>query len=582
MSQRATYLRAPEWVSRYNSEVFAADMIAAVIVAIMLIPQSLAYALLAGLPAEAGLYASILPLVAYALLGTSSTLSVGPVAITSLMTAAALSNVVAENNTDYLTGAVTLAALSGAILLGLGLLRFGFLANFLSHAVVSAFITASALIIALSQMRHILGVNAGGDNLLEILHSLTESIGDVHGPTLVIGLAMLSFLLLVRRFGTVYLCRLGMAPRSAAIVVKTAPVIGVLLSIAAVALLDLEASGVEVVGDIPPGIPVPGLPEFDPELIRELFLPAVLISLIGYVESISVGRTLGARRRERVNPDRELMGLGAANLAASVSGAFPVTGGFSRSVVNFDAGARTQAASIFTAVFIALVSIFLTPLLYNLPKAILAATIIIAVLALVDFSVIRKTWRFSRSDWLAVMLTILVTLVSGVEAGVSAGVLVSLALHLYRTSRPHIAEVGLVPGTEHFRNVLRYRVETVPEILSLRVDESLFFANANAVEELVFERLYRDDRIAHVVLSCTAVNEIDFSALEVMEELNHRLSEQGIILHLSELKGPVKDRLDRVDFQSRLSGHIYLSHYQAVQDISRRFDYGEVDKAVEQ
>lgn len=551
----------------YDRDSFIGDVIAAVIVAIMLIPQSLAYALLAGMPAEVGLYASILPLVLYALLGTSSTLSVGPVAITSLMTAAALSNVAQQGTADYLSAAMTLAALSGAILFACGVFRLGVLANFLSHSVVQAFVTASAIVIAISQLKYLLGVESSGDNLFALLPSLYAASGDTNYYTLAIGAGMIAFLMASRYWGVSFLGILGVSKHSASLMVKTAPVLGVIATILLVVGFDLESRSVSVVGAIPSGIPALSLSSFSFQLVGELMLPAALISIIGYVESISVGRTLGAKRREGVDNDRELIALGGANLAAAVSGAFPVTGGFSRSVVNFDAGARTQAASIMTAGLIALVALFLTPYLYHLPKAALAGTIIVAVFSLIDFSIISKTWRFSKRDWGSVMATLLLTLGFGVEVGVSSGVLISIGLHLYRTARPHVAEVGLVEGTEHFRNIHRYKVKTLPQILNLRVDESLFFANASMLEELIYKRVAEDRRIRHVVLVCSAINEVDFSALETLLEINKRLQERGILLHMSEVKGPVLDRLRRADFIERLSGNLYLTQHHAFSEL---------------
>lgn len=552
---------------RYDRHHFLGDVIAAVIVAIMLIPQSLAYALLAGMPAEVGLYASILPLIAYAILGSSSTLSVGPVAITSLMTAAALSDVAAQGSANYLTAAITLAALSGAMLLGCGILRLGILANFLSHTVVQAFITASAIIIAVSQFKHLMGVNSGGDNLLELLSALIENVGQTNIYTLALGLAVIVSLLSSRHWGVSFLGRFGIAAHSADLMVKAAPVLGVIISILVVVSFDLEAKDVAVVGSIPAGLPSLVLPSFNLPLVKELLLPAALISTIGYVESISVGSALGAKRREGVDNNRELVALGGANLAAAVSGAFPVAGGFSRSVVNFDAGAHSQLASLMTAGLIALVALFLTPFLYYLPKAVLAATIIVAVLSLVDFSIIKKTWRFSKRDWGSVVATLFLTLGFGVEVGVSSGVLISISLHLYRTARPHVAEVGLVEGTEHFRNILRYKVKTIPSVLTLRIDESLFFANASMLEKLIYERVAEDKNIVHVVLMCSAVNEVDFSALETLEEINQRLREENIFLHLSEVKGPVLDKLRRARFIDQMSGNLYLTQHQAFADL---------------
>jgi SulP family sulfate permease len=569
----AHYFPALQWLKGYNRDQLIPDLIAAVIVTVLLIPQSLAYALLAGVPPEVGLYASILPLVAYALFGTSRTLSVGPVAIISLMTATSLGSVASEGSADYLTAATTLALLSGLFLVAMGFLKLGFITNFLSQAVISGFISASGVIIALSQLKHILGVKAQGDTLTELLPALLGNLSAIHFPTLVIGVFVLGFLYLARVQAAGWLRKLGLNARTAAVLAKTAPIFGVLISIAWVFLADMGDKGVALTGDIPAGLPAIALSLPDWELIKQLAMPAFLISLIGYVESVSVGKTLASKRREKIDPDQELLGLGAANLASAVSGGFPVTGGFSRSVVNFDAGAATQMASIFAAIGIALASIFFTPVLYYLPQAALAATIIIAVLSLIDITTLRRTWRYDKSDFLAVSTTIVVTLFWGVEAGVGCGVVLSIALHMYRTSRPHIAEVGLIEGTQHFRNVRRYQVVTVPQMLTLRPDESLFFANASYLEDLVRRLVYERDEIAHVILLCSAVNEIDYSALEMLKSLDRELSDQGIKLHLSEVKGPVMDKLKMTGLPERLSGNIYISQFEAFTQL--RSLYGE-------
>ncbi|MDX1490341.1 MAG: sulfate permease [Pseudohongiellaceae bacterium] len=567
-----TIVPAARWIKHYKRDTFSSDLVAALIVTVMLIPQSLAYALLAGLPAEVGIYASILPLVLYALFGSSTSLSVGPVAIASLMTAAAVGQVSIDLAVSPVVAAITLAALSGAMLILFGVLRLGFLANFLSHSVVSAFISASAIIIALSQLRHILGISAGGDTLGELLPALWGHVAQFNAATLVIGLSVMALLFLVRQKGVVFLMSLGLSEKAAKLGAKLTPVLAIVLSIIAVRWFALEQQGVAIVGVIPEGLPKMSLPDLSIELVAALWLPALLISIIGYVESISVGRTLGGKRQERVEPDQELIGLGAANIAASLSGGLPVTGGFSRSVVNFEAGAVTQAASIMTAALIALVSVFLTPALYSLPKATLAATIIIAVMGLVDLGVISKVWRVSKSEAAAITGTMLVTLFYGVEAGVSCGILVSIALHLYRTSKPHIAEVGLIEGSEHFRNVQRYQVITHPQILSIRVDESLFFANAAFLADKIYAYAFKNDEISDIILMCTAVNEIDVTALETLEAINLQLKQQGIRFHLSEVKGPVMDMLNKSDFLQHLSGNVYLSQFDAFNAVKDRID----------
>lgn len=557
------YLPILQWLKVYNRETLTSDLVAAVIVTIMLIPQSLAYALLAGLPPEIGLYASIMPLVAYAIFGTSRTLAVGPVAVVSLMTAAAVGNLALAGTAEYLTAAIALAFLSGVILILMGLFRLGILANFLSHPVISGFITASGLIIAASQLKHILGVDAGGHNLLDILLALGSQLEHVNLPTLIIGVSATAFLFWVRKQLKPLLMKLGLKARAADIVAKAGPVLAVVATTLAVWALDLQAQGVKVVGQVPSGLPGLTLPSFDLDLWQQLFVSALLISIVGFVESVSVAQTLAAKRRQRIDPDQELVGLGASNIASAASGGFPVTGGFSRSVVNFDAGAETPAAGAFTAVGIALATLVLTPLIFFLPNATLAATIIVAVLSLVDLGALKRTWAYSRSDFAAMLATILLTLVQGVELGIIAGVGLSVLLYLYRTSKPHSAIVGRVPGTEHFRNIDRHQVETEQHILTLRVDESLYFANARYLEDLIYDQIARNPDLRHLVLMCPAVNLIDASALESLEAINQRLIDSGVKFHLSEVKGPVMDKLKGTHFLRDLSGQIFLSQYEA-------------------
>ena len=565
----ARYLPILGWARSYDRNVLTSDLVAAIIVTIMLIPQSLAYALLAGLPPVVGLYASILPLVAYAIFGTSRTLAVGPVAVVSLMTASAAGAVAAQGTELYLEAAITLAALSGIMLAVLGFLRLGFLANLLSHPVISGFITASGILIATSQLRHILGVTAGGDTWPAMLGSLARAFDTINPWTLAIGLPATAFLFWVRKGLKPALVSLGLQPRAADIVAKAGPVIAVVVTILAALSFDLGARGVDLVGAIPQGLPPFALPSTDPDLIARLWVPALLISVIGFVESVSVAQTLAAKRRQRIAPDQELIGLGAANIASAVSGGYPVTGGFARSVVNFDAGAETPAAGAYTALGIALAGLFLTPLLFHLPIATLAATIIVAVLALVDLKTPGQLWRYSKGDFAAHVATIAITLAAGVELGVIAGVVVGLLLYLWRASRPHAAIVGRVPETEHFRNVERHRVFTVPHVLSIRIDESLTYLNARWLEEYVLEEVADRPAVRHVILMCSAVNEIDASGLESLEAINHRLIDAEIGLHLSEVKGPVMDRLQRTHFTAELNGRVYLSQNRAFGDLAK-------------
>lgn len=562
------YLPILDWGRTYDKNALSNDLIAAVIVTIMLIPQSLAYALLAGLPPEAGIYASILPIMFYAVFGTSRALAVGPVAVVSLMTAAAVGKVAQTGTADYATAALTLAFLSGAFLTLLGIFRLGFIANFLSHPVIAGFITASGIIIALSQVGNILGIKASGETMIELLHGILTNLGNINVITLVIGASATAFLFWVRKGLKPLLRKWGLGPRMADIGAKAGPVAAVVVTTLLVWGLALDQQGVKIVGEVPQSLPPFSVPNVSMELVGQLLMPAILISIIGFVESISVAQTLAAKRRQRIAPDQELIGLGMANIAAAFTGGYPVTGGFSRSVVNFDAGAETPAAGAYTAVGLAIASVALTPLIYFLPKATLAATIVVAVLSLVDFKILKHAWGYSKPDFIAVAATIILTLSFGVEVGVSAGVLASILLHLYKTSRPHIAEVGLVEGTQHFRNIKRHAVLTNPSMITLRVDESLYFANARFLEDYIYNRVQPDCGVTDLVLMMTAVNEVDLSALESLEAINTRLKDMDVRLHLSEVKGPVMDRLKRGHFLHDLTGKVYLSQYDALVDLT--------------
>lgn len=567
-----------QWGSHYNRSLLAADGVASVVVTLMLIPQSLAYAQLAGMPAQAGLYASMAPLVLYALMGSSATLAVGPAAVTSLMTAASVGAVVQQGSVAYVEAALMLALISGALMLLMGAGSLGFLANFLSHPVISGFVSASGLIIAASQIKHVLGIKLQGDNLYQLIPQLWQQLPSFHGPTTLMGLGALGLLLLTRLQIKPFLKRVGVSHSTADLISKAAPVSVLLLSIGLSALWHLSEQGVRVVGAVPQGLPPLTLPGQSSNnsasrwaeqwsLAQVLFMPALLISLVGFIESVSVGQSLAAKRRERIDPDAELRALGLSNLGAGLTGGFPVTGGFSRSVVNFDAGARTPAAGILTAFGLAFAALFLTPWLFHLPQATLAATIIVAVLTLVDFSVFARTWRYAKADFIALFLTFSLTLVVGVEAGLIAGVAASIMLLLYRTSRPHIAVVGQVPGTEHYRNVLRHKVIVQSAILGLRVDESLYFANARFLEDTIAAQVAMRPGLKHVILQCSAINDIDASALESLEIVNTRLIAADVKLHLSEVKGPVQDRLQRSQLLTELSGQVFLTHHQAVQTL---------------
>lgn len=559
----------PDWLRNYRASWLAGDAVAGLIVTVMLIPQSLAYALLAGLPAEVGLYASLLPIVAYALLGSSMTLAVGPVAVVSLMTASALQPLAAPGSADYVQLAVLLALLSGAMLLGFGLLRFGFLAHFLSHPVISGFITGSAVLIAVGQLKHLLGVQAQGENVFHTFLALAQALPDTNLTVLALGGGSLLFLWLARKFLAKLLVGVGLSAKVADMAAKLAPMLAVMVSTAVVAAWGLDRShGVPVVGAVPQGLPSLGLPAFDLSSLQALWLPALLISLVGFVESVSVAQSLALKRQQRIQPNRELLGLGAANLASAFSGGFPVTGGFARSVVNFAAGAHTPLAGVISAALMALVVAFFTGWFHALPQAVLAATIIIAVTGLIDLGTLREAWHYDKADALSLIATALGVMALGVEAGILLGVALSLGTLVWRSSHPHMAVVGRVPGTEHFRNVDRHQVVTEPGLIAVRVDESLYFANASALQDRIEALVQADPATRHVLLVCSAVNQIDTTALGVLSELQRSLGQRGMRLLLSEVKGPVMDRLQGTDFGRRMQGQVFLSTHAAFADVA--------------
>jgi len=563
------YLPIFNWLPHYHKRLLGADLLAGLIVTVMVIPQSLAYALLAGLPAVVGLYASILPQLLYTLMGTSRTLAVGPVAIIALMTGAALSSVATPGSPEYLQAALVLSLLSGALLVAMGAMKMGFFSNFLSHPVISGFLTASGILIAVSQLGSLLGVASSGFTLVERLMTLLPNLSTYNPYTMTIGGGTLLFLVLMRRFGKKSLIKLGLPATLTDLITKAGPVFAVIITTLATWYWQLAYNeGVAVVGTIPSGLPALSFPWSDVSLWRALLIPAMLISLVGFVESVSMGQMLAAKRRQRISPNQELIGLGAANLAAGFTSGMPVTGGLSRTVINYDAGAQTPAAGAFAALGIALVTMAFTGWLYYLPIATLAATITVSILTLVDIPMLRQTWRYSRSDFAAMAVTILLTLVEGIEAGIIGGVTLSIALFLYRTSRPHSALVGRVPDTEHFRNVERHDVETVSNAALLRIDESLYFANARYLEDTVYNLVASRPELEHVVLICSAVNLIDASALESLDAINARLKDSDVKLHLSEVKGPVMDQLKKSDFLDALTGRVFLSTYAAWREFS--------------
>lgn len=537
------------WLKHYRLALLAGDVSAGVIVVLMLIPQSMAYALVAGLPPVAGLYASILPALAYALLGSSMTQSVGPMAITSLMTASSLAALAPSGSDLYVAMAAQMALIAGVVLLLCGVLRLGFLSNFLSRPVMSGFTTGAALLIAFSQIKVLLG----------------GSLSQINLPAASIGLVCLALLWLAKQQLARGLQRLGLPSKTADISAKLAPVLVMALATVVVWQLNLQQAGVAVTGTVPGGLPKLGL-LLSLEQLRSLLVPSLLIGFMVFLSGQSAAVSLAQKRGERINTDHELLGLGAANVASALSGGFPVTGSISRSAVNFAAGANTPLASVITALLLALLLLIPTGWLALLPLSALAASIIVAVAGMFDFATPREAWRYDRGDAVAWLATLAGVLLLGVEEGVVLGVVLSLGTVIWRASRPHIATLGRLPGSEHFRNIERYAVQTHPQILMLRIDAGVFFGNAELISDHVMQAVTADTR--HVVLVMTAINLIDTTGLYALTELNQQLAKQNIQLHLTEVKGPLMDKLKRSELLlSHLSGLVFLSAAEAFETL---------------
>jgi SulP family sulfate permease len=544
------------------------DSLAGAITAILLVPQSLAYALLAGLPPQAGLYASMLPPILYAIFGTSRTLAVGPVAVAALLVASTLGARGVTDPAQALMQAVILAFEVGLLLLALGLLRAGRLINFLSHPVLSGFTTGAALVIVVSQIKHLTGIPATGQEAPALLAQLLGGIDQIKPVTLMLGLGTMGILWFSGAPLGRLLQHLHVSERAALLLGTSAPLAVVLGGTALVIWGGWDVDhGVAVVGTLAVGLPHIDLSFLgNASLWLDLLPAAALIALIGYVESVSIAKILASRRRQRGDPDQELIALGVANLGAALTGAMPVAGGFSRTVVNDTAGARTPLAGVFTAILVGVAALHLGPLFAHMPQAILAAIIVVAVLNLVDVAALRHAWRYDRTDAGTLLATLAGVVVLGVERGLLLGLVLSLLLFIWRAGHPHIARLGQVPGTAHFRNIQRHSVETWPHILLVRIDESLCFANAEAVEDFILQSVREEPETRDVVLIASAVNAIDTSALHMLLSLLQTLRTLGVTLHLAEVKGPVMDRLQRVDLAGRLApGRIFLHTAEAVQ-----------------
>lgn len=547
---------ALKWLKTYHPRHFKADVVAALIVLAMLVPQGMAYAMLAGLPPVMGIYASILPMIIYAFTGSSTTLSIGPVAIISMMVFSALQPLFAVGSTAYIEAACLLAIMVGIISLILGLFRFGFLIQLISHPVIKSFIIASALLIALGQFKFLLDIPLQTNNIPEFIGSLVINFHHISFLSMGVSLAAISILVFLPKWVRSDFLN------------KTIPLLLVLSSIIVVYAFNLDQHGLKTVGIIPTGLPSFHFPTWNFDLVQKLLPSAFMIAMISFVESLAIAQATALQKRDDLNSNQELIALGLANIAAGINMGFAVSGSLSRTVVNSDAGAKTPMSGVMSSLLMIAVSLYFTSFFQNLPLTILAATIFVSIWKLVSFLPFFETWKYSKADGLAMWATFLGVTCIDISTGLVIGIILTFILLLWRISRPHIAVIGLVEGTQHFRNVSRYDVLTTETIASFRIDENLNFLNAHVLKGYIITELSHNPQIQHVVINCSSISNIDLSAVEMLEDLNRELLQLGIQLHLSEVKSPVMDRLNSSRLINMLSGKIFLSHYQAIQTLS--------------
>ena len=552
MKTLTKWVPALGWMRGYDARRdLAGDVSAGLTVAVMLIPQGMAYAMLAGLPPVIGLYASVVPLLVYALLGTSRQLAVGPVAMVSLLVATGVGALAEAGSSEYVLLAVVLAGMVGVLQLAMGVLRLGKLVTFLSHPVISGFTSAAAIIIGLSQLKHLLGASIPRSaHLHELLLNASRALPDTSLPTLAIGAVAVVILLVLKK----------RAPRFPGAL--TVVVLGTLVTWG----FGLHEAGVAIVGDVPAGLPTPSVPGFDLAKLSALLPTALVISLVGFMESISVAKAFARKNRYEVDANQELVGLGLANVAGFFFGGYPVTGGFSRTAVNGQAGARTGLASAITAVVIGVSLLFFTPLFHFLPNAVLAAIVMTAVFGLVDWKEAKHLWHVKRPDAVLLGLTFVVTLFVGIEEGIAAGVVTSLAFFVHRSTRPHHAVLGRLPGTTLYRNVRRFdEAEELEGVKIWRFDASFYFANADYFRDQV-DRLLLDGETRALVLDASGINDLDASAESMLQDIHTRLQGAGIALFVANAKGPVRDVMARGGFTEKLGeAQFFLDLHRAVE-----------------
>ncbi len=551
------------WLPSYRREDLPSDLGAGLTTAVMLIPQAMAYALLAGLPPIHGLYAASIPLIAYAVFGSSRQLAVGPVAMDSLVVAVGVGALASAGTEQYIAYAILLAAMVGLIQIGMGLVRLGFLVNFLSRPVISGFTSAAALVIGLSQLQHLLGLSlANATKPHEVLIAAAREIDAVSLPTLAVGASAIVLLLVMQRWKPGF-------PRALAVVV-----LGTLV----VWGFGLHERGVAIVGEVPRGLPRPALPAFEWSAVEGLAGSALAIAFLSFMEAISVAKAVASKdtRREagggrpRVEANRELVGLGMANLLGSFVRGYPIAGGFSRTAVNMQAGARTGLAGIVTALVVILTLLLLTPLFFYLPKAVLAAIIMSAVFGLIDVAMVKRLWTIERVELAMLALTFVATLTIGIVEGILVGVAASLAAFVIRATRPHTALLGRLPGTEIYRNLSRFPDAVPPEgVLVVRIDAQFYFGNVDflerTIDRLLSEAEQRGDQLRAIVIDASAINRLDSSAEQALSEIHDELRERGVGLFFAAVKGPVRDMMRRSGLRERVGeDHFWMTTHDAV------------------
>lgn len=545
------------------------DLVAAIVVLFITVPQSIAYAFLAGMPAAAGLYAAIGGLFFYGLFGSSRALAVGPTAIIAMMSLEAVSSMAQTGTTDFVTISLKLAMLTGLILILLRLVNFGSITSFLSHAVITGFITAAAVLIITNQFPAILGLSASpGTSLMAVISHLASSITKTNLITL--GLSFIGMMILwyCRNYLDQQLVRLGMSPQLSANLARSSPMYAVIVTVLIVSLLNLdESQAVVVVGSIPTDLPSLSALILTLDDVAALFPSALLISMVIFMESTAIGTAIASKSRTKLDSNQELLGLGMANVGSSFLGGFPVAGSFARSIITYSSGAVTPAASLITSVLVLITLLWFSSLFYSLPKGVLSAIIVMSAAQLIDFHAAKKIFSFNPIDAITFSVTFLSVLIMGVETGILVGIVISFILLIRSSSMPHIAVVGRIEGTEHFRNIDRYDVITSPEVLAVRIDESLYFVNTRYVENFVLNRVADQKDIKHVLLICSSTNFIDTSGLELLEEMSENLEEVGVTLHLAEVKGPVMDRLKKTGFYENMKGKIFFTTDVAMKDL---------------